>query len=603
MTKVNALRKNKLDNNTKETDQSRKAEMGDWITLYSLDNKDVVEIRIEEPLSGLASKCLGCRTKDEIVLGLEIFEIQYIDSRKDIEDVCLEKDTVSCSQYRSYDTKEELKLQSSDEFLSTGENILKDATVNNIIEEQTPNVIETILSKEKNQEEENAPTPLKENKTKGKAEKIFHCIKDLHALKKMGKSRVTNVKNGNKIEFPKFQCPQCRTKYTSLARIADKTIIRLHNEKYINIDPVYDIERYKEFLLEPHPVESGSCCYVYFKHKPSICRRCKDTVLLYKQNQYRTKEKGVVIYTTRYCYICNVHHISLSSYYKYQSDWTLLNPDEIAQYEEQLRLKREERAKKRAEMKARKEAEAQRRKELQQSQNQKIVEKPRKVKTEPQNVNIKQREKEFKKQQSPNEKLYNKKRTIHEHDNKIRVKDFVVRRSIFKCRYNDHKLENIDGIISIIDSKGNVSEVKITAGYCPECNVFFIMESTYQTLKRRGTPICRVSDEKAYLTDNAYANGMKLAQESILKQYGYSVSQDEGLTSLARQKILSFLVNNKILTRNEIISYLDFFISQRKNQLRYEKAIERWSEDRDFISNYRIGQYSEYHIGGIHRKY
>ena len=52
---------------------------------------------------------------------------------------------------------------------------------------------------------------------------------------------------------------------------------------------------------------------------------------------------------------------------------------------------------------------------------------------------------------------------------------------------------------------------------------------------------------------------MQLAQESVLMQYGYSVSQEEeeGLTSAARRKILALIVDHKIFTRNEIIGYLD----------------------------------------------
>ena len=105
-------------------------------------------------------------------------------------------------------------------------------------------------------------------------------------------------------------------------------------------------------------------------------------------------------------------------------------------------------------------------------------------------------------------------------------------------------------------------------------------------LKMRGTPICRVSEEKAYLGGNAYANGMKLAQESILMQYGYTVSQEEGLTSLRRKKILALLVDYKVLTRTEIISYLDFFINQRKYQDRFEKAIAKWEEDQAEVDVY-----------------
>ena len=75
------------------------------------------------------------------------------------------------------------------------------------------------------------------------------------------------------------------------------------------------------------------------------------------------------------------------------------------------------------------------------------------------------------------------------------------------------------------------------------------------------------------------------------------------MTSARRQKILALLVDNKVLTRSEIISYLDFFINQRKHQYRYEKAIDKWESDREFISEYKSGVYSQYGVKAIYRKY
>ena len=121
------------------------------------------------------------------------------------------------------------------------------------------------------------------------------------------------------------------------------------------------------------------------------------------------------------------------------------------------------------------------------------------------------------------------------YENIIRVKDFVVRRSTFKCRKKDHSIQEIDAIIGIIDRNGDVKQRTVTAGYCPICNVYFILESTYQNLKTYGTPICRVSDEKSYLNGSVFVNDMKLAQQSVLMQHGYNVSQEEGLSAARRQ--------------------------------------------------------------------
>ena len=95
---------------------------------------------------------------------------------------------------------------------------------------------------------------------------------------------------------------------------------------------------------------------------------------------------------------------------------------------------------------------------------------------------------------------------------------------------------------------------------------------------------------------------MKLAQQSLLMQYGYNVSQTEGLTATGRQKILAVIIDNKIMAKSEIISYLDFFISQRSSMSNMEIAISKWETDREFVENYRIGQYTQFGVNAIYRR-
>ena len=128
----------------------------------------------------------------------------------------------------------------------------------------------------------------------------------------------------------------------------------------------------------------------------------------------------------------------------------------------------------------------------------------------------------------------------------------------------------------------------------------FILDSTYQNLKKKGMILCRISDEKNYMK-GGYANGIKLAQESLLMQYGYNVSQTEGLTATARQKILAVIIDNKIMSKSEIISYIDFFISQRSSNSRMDVAISKWEADRDFVENYKIGEYTQFGVNAIYR--
>ena len=179
----------------------------------------------------------------------------------------------------------------------------------------------------------------------------------------------------------------------------------------------------------------------------------------------------------------------------------------------------------------------------------------------------------------------------------IGIKDFVVRRNVFKCIHNKHSIEDVDVVVKIMNKNIEIEEVVVLAGYCKQCKVFFILESTYQQLLRKGVVAFRTVDEKRYLSQS-YLNGKLLAQESILMQFGYTVSQTEGLSEERRHKILSVLVDNHILTKSEIISYLDFFISQRKSD-KFALAVAKWTIDRNYIRNYKIGEYSR--IGVVYK--
>ena len=182
----------------------------------------------------------------------------------------------------------------------------------------------------------------------------------------------------------------------------------------------------------------------------------------------------------------------------------------------------------------------------------------------------------------------------------IGFKDFLVRSNVFRCMNQKHNIKNIVASVNI-DDNGKKINAKVSAGYCQNCNVYFIMESTYRSLKNKGIILCRISDEKSYMK-SGYMNGAHLAQESILMQYGYNVSETQGLSALRRQKILAVMIDNKILAKSEIISYLNFFIRQRHNMSKMTGAISKWEADREFVEYYRIGEYTQYGVNAIYRK-
>lgn len=167
--------------------------------------------------------------------------------------------------------------------------------------------------------------------------------------------------------------------------------------------------------------------------------------------------------------------------------------------------------------------------------------------------------------------------------------------------HNTHIISDIDAVIMVVDNEGKQKAFKISAGYCAQCNIYFIMDSVYQNLKRQGIILCRITDEKTYLK-GGFMNGAKLAQESILMQYGYNVSQTVGLSARQRQKILAVMIDNKVLSKSEIISYLDFFIRQHGSRNNMGIAISKWEDDREFVEHYKSGEYTKFGVNAIYRR-
>ena len=367
----------------------------------------------------------------------------------------------------------------------------------------------------------------------------YHCIDDLHLLKRTSIKKV--VIKGEHYLFPTYRCPKCQAEYTSVSQLKDQLGIKLGGITYRNILKPKDKTRLKEYCKIPHVPEEGSRCFVHMA-KPGKCLLCGYNNLQNRLMIHSTKKGKKVQYAVKYCQYCDVYYIKHTLYSQYKDDWLLINAED---YETFQAMKKQTIQKETAKSEG--------------------TEKP-----------------------------------IIKHNNTISINDFVVRRNTFKCLHNDHQIRDLTGKINIINQKGEIQQLSISVGYCPQCNIFFILESTYEYLKNKGTPLCRISSEKAYLKGIGNYNGMKLAQESILMQHGYTVSQEEGLSPARRQKILAVLIDNKILTKNDIISYLDFFISQKKSNHKFEKAISKWQNDREFVAEYKIGMFKMIDVNGIY---
>lgn len=168
----------------------------------------------------------------------------------------------------------------------------------------------------------------------------------------------------------------------------------------------------------------------------------------------------------------------------------------------------------------------------------------------------------------------------------LTMQDLIVRSNGFYCNKH-HELDDMVGEVDIRDRLGRIYTCLIPIVYCHPCNVYYVLEETYLGIKKKGIIMCQIVSFQEYQKSGDKLNPYDWQTVSPLRKWGYTVSQVENYSDMQRQGILEDIVDYSGLSKDEVLSYLDFFI--RINSQRNERAIEKWESDREHIAKYRLG--------------
>lgn len=161
--------------------------------------------------------------------------------------------------------------------------------------------------------------------------------------------------------------------------------------------------------------------------------------------------------------------------------------------------------------------------------------------------------------------------------------DFLTRSTVRTCSSAGHHLVDIKVGVMVMKADYSVERAIIPAVYCKDCDRYFILESEYQKLDRRGKVLCNVVEEE-YWASNINKDFSFLNPESLLYKMGYNVSSNNNLSMKERQLILKAALDSELLTRAEIISHLDYLINRSKNRgSSFNDARSKWKADREYI--------------------
>lgn len=162
-----------------------------------------------------------------------------------------------------------------------------------------------------------------------------------------------------------------------------------------------------------------------------------------------------------------------------------------------------------------------------------------------------------------------------------------------KCVYEEHTLKNIKAKIKVLSLNNKVIDVVIPAVHCKECNQYIILKNDFKSIKQKGTLLCHVIDETPeYIAK--HKSSSYSGTESKVHRLGYNViKQGYNYTFTQRKIILANIIENYGITQHEILSMLDTNIARKINLLNYADAVGKWQQDREFVSNYQLGDCPE----------
>ena len=184
-------------------------------------------------------------------------------------------------------------------------------------------------------------------------------------------------------------------------------------------------------------------------------------------------------------------------------------------------------------------------------------------------------------------------------------KNVIIKSSIHQCAKDNHDTCIRNALIYILDNTTyEIVPETVPLLYCKTCNIYYMYEDQYNTLSKKGKILCRIYNlkqwQEGYTGDDFFG---KLNMESIFKICGYSVSSNSSIPDQARQNLLSFLIDRKIVSLAQTLNFLHWLIDNRKDSARMQNAVKKWKSDLKYITEkYRDNKSGTITVESIIRK-
>lgn len=174
----------------------------------------------------------------------------------------------------------------------------------------------------------------------------------------------------------------------------------------------------------------------------------------------------------------------------------------------------------------------------------------------------------------------------HHNIKELGIYDVIVLSSILKCSSSEHKIQDVNVFVPVLDDAGDIRYISVLASYCYDCNQYTILKDTFKQLD--GIILCQVIDKtSSYDKQDLEDDDIDIEQkQSILYKYGYNVKTQANLSRKQRQIILATVIESGIMTRIQVIDHLTILISRGAKIQSWKFATQKWKEDKYYVQNY-----------------
>lgn len=179
--------------------------------------------------------------------------------------------------------------------------------------------------------------------------------------------------------------------------------------------------------------------------------------------------------------------------------------------------------------------------------------------------------------------------------------DIIVVSNVRYCTNKSHTFEQVLVDVDVVLKDGKIKTQPIFAGYCKQCRKYFMLKSDYKDIV--GVPLCEVSDVRKQLVSKSNKSiPYNMQLESKLHKYGYNVSSVNGTTPKQREVVLSYIMENNIMSKTDICSHIDYLINRSRDVMRLQEALSKWECDRRFVRGYMLDNVKHVKANKIHIK-